>query len=495
MPARLTRWFRAQFIDSHTWRDTDNEHWWQMPGDDTRVSSPWLQMPVDLVSRATFSEWHEKVAVVRVQRYDRLRTYVTRTAMLVIVAAALVALVASWWCWLLLVPALLQVSLELYLHRYIHDTFDEPRWGAIRWMRDVADRHHRTKLLNVTGVLGVLACPLNVLAVSLAPPGGELGWLKVVALVAAIFYINSAVGNTFLDPANYTETSTMPPAMHRIRPFAPVVSLCSVVAMVAVGVANDRWIPVMVPLAYAASALTMLLGSAIRNHDRIVAAAAQVARGAVIDARIELGRVVHDDLNGAKVAVEIVRQVPGVPYRSAVELATLEAFLTHFSTRVGIDAAPALSVCDLVEKIASPYGLSPSDIRCTIDWAPDIRRENRAIAIRMATALVHNAVQALQKVENLSVPKSITVDGYTTGSGHDLRYHLAIGDHLAPVEPDRWCAEGTTLAALREWLDDTFAGELTQEIVAEGTKRVVASWWDRPPVRGYRDQGIGKEAS
>ncbi|MGA5541343.1 hypothetical protein ACPCIR_05775 [Mycobacterium sp. NPDC051198] len=445
------------------------------------------------MTRATFSEWHEKVAVERVRHYDRLRPYATRGVLLLVICAALAVLRADWWCRLLLMPALLQVVLEIYLYRFVHETFDEPRWSVLRWMRDIADSHYRTKLLNVTGMLGALACPLNVLAVSIAPPGGDLGWVKVIGLVAAIFYLNSGLASVFLDPANFTETSTMPPVMHRIRPYVQLLSWCGVVLLVGVGVHFDRWTSVTTPLAYAGSALTLLLGSVIRNHDRMVAAAAVIGREAVVAGRRELGRVVHDDLNGAKVAAETVRQVPGIEYRSAVELAALEAFLTHFSTRVGIDAAPMLSLTDLVEKIASPYGLGPSDIRCDLRWAAGIRRENHAIAVRMTTALVHNAVQALQEKANLDVPRLISVTGSTTGSGHTLQYHLAVGDCLPPIAADRWCAQGTTLAALSEWLGDTFDGVLEQQIADDGTKRIVASWYDRPPVRGYRGQDVAKE--
>ncbi|OBG82647.1 hypothetical protein A5699_05710 [Mycobacterium sp. E802] len=491
----LSRWFRSQFVESHTWRDVDLEHWWQMPGDDSRTASPWLQLPVDLVTRATFSEWHEKVAVARVRHYDRLRPYATRGVLLVLIAGGLAVLRADWWCWLMLSPALLQVGLEMYLYRFVHETFDVPRLAVFRWMRDLADNHHRTKLLNATGILGALACPLNVLAVSMSPPGADLGWVKVVAFVAAIFYLNSGLSSVFLDPANYTETSTMPPVMHRIRPYAPLLSVSGVAGLAAVGIHFVRWTPETEPLAYTAALLTLLLGSTIRNNDRAVAAGAVVGREAVVAARRELGRVVHDDLNGAKVAVEMVRQIPEVPYRSSVELAALEAFLTHFSTRMGIDAAPALSLSDLVEKIASPYGVSPSDIRCDISWAADIRRENHAIAVRMTTALVHNAAQALQNEEYLAVPRSIWVVGHTTGSGHGLRYHLAVGDRLPPVTPERWCAPGTTLAALNEWLDDTFNGELTQELLVDGTKRIVASWYDRPPIRRYQGQIAGEAKS
>ena len=43
-----TRWFKVHFLQSHTLRDADLEHWWQLPEDPTRTTSPWLQLVVDL---------------------------------------------------------------------------------------------------------------------------------------------------------------------------------------------------------------------------------------------------------------------------------------------------------------------------------------------------------------------------------------------------------------------------------------------------------------
>lgn len=493
MSSRLTRWLHAQFIRSHTWRDVDLDYWWQMPDDETRTRSPWLQLPVDLVTRATFSEWHEKVTESRIRDYDRLRPYLSRATFLILIALGLGILDPPWWCWAMLAPAALQVSLEILLHGYVHESRPEPRWGLVRRMRDIVDDHYRTKMLNVTGVLGIAACPLNLLAVSLSPPGDELDWVKAVALASAIFYLNSGLASAFLDPSNYTETSTMPPVMHWVRPVAPALSLAVVVAIVAVGVVYDRWAFAVVPLAYATATLTLLLGGTIRNHDRMIAAAAPVARKAVVEARKELGAVVHDDLNPAKTTAETVRQIPGVPYRDYVELASLEAYLTHFSTRIGLYAAPRMRINDLVEKIASPYGLSPADVTYDIRWDPDIRRENHTIAIKMTTALVLNAAQTLQETRNLNVPRSITVEGFSTGIGHDICYHLAVQDSLPIIDPAHWCAAGSTLGALRDWLEDTFGGTLTQERRRDGTKRIVASWRDRPPVRRYSDASIGED--
>src|SRR6201999_3668571 len=134
------------------------------------------------------------------------------------------------------------------------------------------------------------------------------------ALAAAIFYANSGLASALLDPPNYTENSVMPPVMHWIRPYAPLISYGVVAAMVGIGAAAGRWPPAVQPIAYLCAGVTLLLGSTLRNHDRMIAAAALVARKAVQDGRSELGGVVHDDLGPAKAAAEAASRADCVAY-------------------------------------------------------------------------------------------------------------------------------------------------------------------------------------
>ncbi|WP_071286257.1 hypothetical protein [Mycolicibacterium llatzerense] len=492
----LKAWFRSQFVESQRRRNEDLEQWWQMPGDATRTESPSLQLVVDLYVPATFSDWHEKVAESRVKQYDRLRPHVTRAVLLIMVSAGLWVLRAPWWGWMLLLPAGFQVLLEIYLHRYVPDSAPEPRWRIVGWMSRIVGRHFQSMLLNVTGILGTIACPLNVIAVCFAPAGDGAGWVKVAAFGAAIFYLNSGLASAFLDPPNYTEISVMPPAMHWIRPYAPLVSFLIVTGLVAASVVTGHWVPAMVPIGYLCALLTLLLGSTIRNHDRVVAAAAPVARDAVKEAREALGGIVHDDLGPAKAAAESASEVAGVDYEHAVELRALAAYLTNFSTRIGIYSSQRMELSYLVKKLVGPYGISPRAVTYNIAWdSSAMRKEDHKIAIRMTTALVPNTCQSLQLEQFQHVPKTFALEGHTTGEDRDLQYHLAVRDHLPLIEPkddQDWCGDGT-LAALRSWLRDKFGGDLTQEDVGDGTKRIIASWSDRAHATGYGDP-FGEES-
>ncbi|MCA2272425.1 hypothetical protein JF768_03920 [Mycobacterium intracellulare] len=434
------------------------------------------------MAQATFSEWHEKIAEHRVDAYDQLRPIAVRVASLAAIIAGFVVLRAGIWTWLALLPAAFQTPLEVYLQGYHSKSAGDPRWQVARAMRDHARNHFQTMTLNVTGIIGIAACPLNILAVSWAPAGGDAGWIKIAALAAAIFYLNSGLASVFLDPPNYTENSVMPPFMHTLRPYSPLISYLIITTIVWVSVDRHRWEHAMVPIAYLCAGLTLLLGANLRNHDRMIAAAAHVGCQAVEAGRKELGGVVHDDLGPAKAAAESVSRLDGVAYRDAVDLQALSAFLTHFSTRVGIFAAQRMELGYLAKKIVSPYGVSARNVACDIRWNEQtLRNEDHRIAVRMTTALIHNVGQALQKEENRAAPKKVTLEGHTSGSGRDMRYHVAVRDHLPPIPPADWCPDGGTLAALREWLRDTFNGDLTQEVCGDGTKRIIASWGDRPP--------------
>lgn len=351
--------------------------------------------------------------------------------------------------------------------------------------------HCRGLANNIWGVIAASASPLGIVAVAFAPAGGANAWLKVAALGAGICYLNSVLATVFLDRPNYTQNSVMQPIAHTIRPYVPLISYLTVTGVVALAVDLQRWEPAMVPIAFLCATSTLSLGSTIRNHDRVIAAAAFVGRQAVEAGRKELGGVVHDDLGPAKAAAERIGRQDGVAYRDVVDLQTLSAFLTHFSTRVSLFATQRMPVSYLAKKIAARYGISPRDVTCVVQWDEPalrwdehvLRKEDHRIALRMTTALVHNVGQALQKEENHVFAKAIAVKGFTTGCGSNRRYHIAVCDHLPLIADEDWCTEGGTLCALRQWLRDWFNGDLRQQQLDDGTKRIIASWGDWPPRR------------
>ena len=97
-----------------------------------RVDSPWRQLLRDMTAPAPMSHWAAEVTTRRIMQYDRMRPYVTRAAFLALVAAFLsLAPATSWLTWVLLLPAVVQVVLEMLLERFIgtSDTHDRSSDG------------------------------------------------------------------------------------------------------------------------------------------------------------------------------------------------------------------------------------------------------------------------------------------------------------------------------------------------------------------------------
>lgn len=466
-------------------RNDEEGDWWRLPTDKTRTASPWRQLAADLTSPAIFSVWHTKIARNRVEWYDRIRPGVTRGILTMVIAASLYAVRLPIPLFLFLAPAAVQASLEIYLHFLLVKLAPDPRQGWAAYMVDVVRTNYESWLVNVTGLIGVVACPINVLLVCFTPAGGEFGWAKVAGLVAAIFFVNSGLTSAFLDPPNYTENSDMPRLMHTVRPYAPLLSLITVGGIIALSVGAGRWETAMVPLAYMSAALTLLLGSTIRNHDRIVAAAIPVARRAILLGRQDMARVAHDTMNSVKSTVNAVAKVDAVPFKLRNSLSTMPAMLTHLLAQAEItDSDKPMPLAFLAEKILADYpGVDITKVSYDLRWA-DLSEEDHHIAMRVTTALCLNVAQALSKDEFIAAPKEIRLEGFTTGSGRDLRFHLAVDDHLPLIDP--WCPPKRSLTALRSLLEREYNGTLEQEsTTAAGTKRIVATWSDRAPVAPF----------
>lgn len=482
MLRRCANWLHEQWEPQER-RDQDERHWWQLPSDEALTASPWRQLVVDLTTPATFSPWHRKIAESRVKKYDRLRPTVTRALALLAVAAGIAVVGGPWWVWPMLAPALAQVALELSTHPYLPESAPEPRLRIIALTRDVFRKSFGRLMFNVTGAIGALACPLNVVAAAWAEPGAGVGWAKVGALAAAIFYLNSGLGAVFLDPPNYSESSEMPKGLHSLRPVVPLLSLVIVVAIVAGSVGAGRWEPALAPVAYLCCGLTLVLGSTIRNHDRLISAAVPVARDAIEDGREDLGRMMHDQVGPIKAAAEGAAQIGGVPTKWRALLASLPALLTHFHTRTGIFDSERMELPYLAERVLEPYGIW-EHLSFDLSWG-DLGKADHQTAVTMTTALLHNAGQQLSDPAAAGYSKHLALQGYTTCSGSQTWYHLALLDHLPPITD--WCPAGRSMDELRTLLRTEHDGDLTQEVLDEGTKRIVATWADISIPDGYGD--------
>jgi hypothetical protein len=483
-PWLLLRQARARLKLEMTRQQRRNESlgdWWRLPLDRNRTTSPWKQLTVDLTSPAMFSVWHTMIATSRVEWYDRVRPGVTRGVLALSIAVCLygVGLPAPFFAFLL--PAVLQASLEVYLHFFLAKLVPDPRQAWVRFMVGVVRSNYDRLLVNGTGLIGVVACPLNIVLVCFAPSGGDLGWVKVAGLVVAIFYLNSGLSSAFLDPPNYTENSDMPRLMHTLRPYAPVISLVVVFGIIWLSIHFARWEPSMVPLACMSSLFTLLLGGTIRNHDRVIAASIPVAREVILLGRQDMAKVAHDTLNSVKGTVDAIAELDQVPFTLRNKLSTLPAMLTHLHAQAGIDDSDKrMTLQYLAGKILDGYDAVARDkVSYDFRWG-ELGEEDYEVAVKVTTALCLNVAQALSKPAFTEVDKSIRIEGFTSGAGRDLRFNLAVYDRLPLVAV--WCPPGRSLTALRALLQSGYNGSLEQQSIEGSGKRIIASWSDRAPL-------------
>lgn len=469
---------RAQF-EPQTRRD-EGQNWWKLPSDGTRTDSAWRQLIVDLIAPATFSRWHRDIAASRVENYDRLRPPITRAILILVVAACLAPLSPPWWLWTMFLPAAAQVALEISLNNYFRASSSAPP-PMLEQVRNLARENYNKRLLNITGVIGVIACPANIIAVTVSPSGGEDGWLKIAALGAAVLYVGSGLASTFLDPPNFSERSRMPVLMHTIRPYVPAVSCLVVTAIVAMSVAHGRWQAELIPIAYLTALLTLLLGSKLRDHDRMIGAAIPVARNAIVAGRADFARATHDELNTVNSAARRIAAWDGIPFRDATTLAMLPSLLSHVHQRVEIDSPRmVLPLESHAQKVFDRYRVPEGSVSYRFTWG-DLSDEDHNIALRLLGSLCLNVAQALETqahVSNTVVIRGETFDGEDGGQ----RYLLSIQDWLPPIGVAQWCRAGTTMAALRTFLHEEYGGTLAQEIRPDGSKLIVATWADMVPL-------------
>lgn len=364
-------------------------------GDDKDAWIRWKQPFVDLAHPRAASDWLRQVAHHRLLAYDRIRQFMTRLALLAAMAACLVALGPGtrWWAFLLLVPALVQGISEIVLERPVRQEVSriardgsagqqvpagetsgarsEQLW-LIRWWRSVYSKLP----FNPTGILGGVAVLCSLVAVSFGTSvRDEDGWIKFLAFVVAMLYLNSAASGPLIEATVYEERNSGP-VMRRIRPFVwPVLCLAAAGLLITPSQRAGLWPATVIPFAYIACLLPYALGLRIREHDRVASAAGLLVQLANEQhgrrMQIQLHRVASPLLHG------LSERVLGLADMRPVDRHILNSFFENLggihreSRRMDVFAVQRSilpSIEYLVSMSCSMYGMSA---RTAIDLEED----------------------------------------------------------------------------------------------------------------------------
>lgn len=442
--------------------------------DPERAPNRWAQLVRDLRAPAPMSHWATRVTAVRIHKYDRIRTFLTRGVLLCALAVLLgFAPGTRPLTWALLSVGVVQTLLELHLDGRVNDQTGR-RLSPTRLLLTWQDnwQWERT-LFNATGLLGGIAVPANIIAVLFLTGPGDPAWVKVAALGVAVAYGNSGIICVLTDGTYYSANQSLPRFLVVLRPYLWLLFAAALATAVGLSVLLDRWHPTMVPLAWAACALTYPLGMKMRDYDRFLRAGGEEAAVAMTEARRRLAQDFHDTLNDIRTLSRALARDDTVSAEHKIDAADLAPKLTLVKEMVDESAWDAqdreITMKGIVEQLGRDHSLRTTAVL----ELGQLRPENRVLVRQLITTIVTNAGQAMAGRQIHDRPVSV--------AGHvaDGMIHIRIRDPLPLVPPTAWCPDGSTLAVMRERLR-RLGGDITQTAVADG-KEIHSVWKVRPP--------------
>lgn len=453
--------------------------------DRCRVSSPWLQIVRDMTAQAPMSDWAAEVTTIRIRVYDQIRAFVTRGVLLAVTAIMVGVAPGAWWLtWVLFIPALIQVVFEIVLDFQINE--DEPsRTPLLRTLAGIAERAHTSTLVNFTGVVGFIAVPCNIVAVSYFAGPGHPTWAKVVALAGAAAYGVSGIMSFLSDTTHYSAHQS-PQRVYRmfraVRPHVWLVIMVAMMAIVAGSILDDRWAADMEPLAWALCLFPVVIGMKQRDYERFLRASSDYLYKIQYDAKCELSKDYHNTNTEVRDFTRRLAENKSVPPELRVQAAALAPVISLMAEAIDHDQwARQLkrpSLVGIADKAGSDWALN-----LTIDLRlDDLRPRNYELAKALISALLANVGQAMSGLEGEAKRASVLVTGEVRGG----RVWVAVRDPLPPIED--WCRLGSTTLWLHQDLIAHGGHGLSQHLVDPANphagKEIRANWpVKKPPTR------------
>lgn len=460
--------------------------------DRERASDPWRQIIRDMTALAPMSHWSADVTSVRIKVYDQIRPFVTRAALLALTALLLGFAPGTWWLtWVLLLPALIQVFLEIVLDFELN-TDEAERTPGLKVLAAIAEAAHTKTLVNATGVLGFIAVPCNIVAVAYFTGPGDPEWVKVLALAAAAAYGASGILSFLTDATHYSANQSFLPIYRRFRATRPHVWLIILVFMtliVAGSIAMGRWAPTMAPLALALCVFPVVIGMKVRDYERFLRASSERLREVQDGAKTALTKDYHNANTEIRTFNRALAQDKSVPPAIRLRAAALAPLISLMGEAIDHEQWVAQqerpSLAGLAKKSASDASLNlTSDVRLD-----DLGSGNYDLARSLITALLVNVGQAWARINSDRVDadeQRLAPEVSLVGEIRDGQIHIVVRDPLPLIT--EWCREGSTTLWLHDDLKAHGGTGLSQHPVdpndPEAGKEIRASWpVQKPPLR------------
>ncbi len=451
-----------------------------------RTANKWTQILRDMTASAPMSHWASEVTTVRISSYDQIRPFVTRGAMLAAIFVLLrLAPETSCLTWILLTPAVFQVVFEIVLDFQL-DAVESARTPVLRSLAAVAEAAHTRTLLNVTGVMGFVAVPCNIVAAAYFTGPGDPSWAKVLALGAASAYGVSGIMSFLTDATHYSanQSPLRPYRVFRaVRPHVWFIIMVLMTAIVAGSIFGGRWAGEMEPLAWALCVFPIVIGMKQRDYERFIRASSERLTNVQDGAKKALTKDYHNANTDIRTFNRDLANDKSLPPAIRVQAAALAPLISLMGEAIDHDKWASQqkrpSLAGIVDKYRSDASLDIAiDIRLD-----DLKPHNYDLARGLLAALLVNVGQAMANTRTELPDKLVTVTAEVRGD----QIHVAVRDPLPMIS--EWRRAGSTTLWLHNDLIAHGSREgLTQHPVdplrPSAGKEIRASWpVKKPPLK------------
>lgn len=432
------------------------------------------------------SDWARQVNEDRILNQDRIRPFVARGTLLVGIAICLAVLQAPWWALALLGLGAVQTGLEIVFEVPMRAQYEAvaldsrtERLPGSHWIVRVWYWNYERGITNVTGILGLVACSVNILVVLFAVGAAtDLVWVKVLAFAGALLYTNSGALGPLMDTSAYSPHSELSGTAQRVvRMLWLVYAAFLAVLIWAAEHFFHSWGSGL-PYAFMAIGLSYYPMLRIREFERSMAASWNVAERATTRSHVAVATDLHNILQPVKGTLQAARDA------LTDSLQRLE--LTQYIDEVEeIYRAARNGTIDLREGLATPLGTRLKQkaareaipLRSTIVLDQNTPPEDYRRAKQCLLAFVDNSVQAYLAGSGVSRPFL-----EVSATQRDALVVVEVTDGLGLVPDDVWNDPHTTLWGLRADIAARPQGSLTQELRSDG-KTIRAQWEIMPLLR------------
>ncbi len=438
----------------------------------------WRSIVDDLVTPAPETDWARRVAETRIRQYDRVRASATRSLLLLIASATAAVLPDTpWQFYLLLLPAVVQITVEVYGESASnHNDEDAPAMARyprlVRRLVHLNYVNNERILINVGGLVGTVAViSLSLGYVFIVGPDGP-GWLKVTGLVACVLYANSGVLGPLADVTVYSPLQRTPMWLRRVRPFL-WVAMCAVAAgVVAVSVALGRWDETAVPYAYLVCALPAGVGYRLREYERTIDCCGTVAAEAINHANRRAAIDLHNLMQPFKAPLDKLVAEDATGQKRAELLTFIAVMRATYERARRRDVDLQNGIMPTLEHVAyRSFGVVTLRPAPVVDIKlSELDGPHTTLAQQVLTVLGDNAAQGYDREPGRHHrPLRITADVV------EGLVRIEVSDALDLVPDDVWDDPRRTLVGLRHELE-RLGGSLLQRSDDAGGKTISATW-------------------